>query len=504
MVSLHPIRKTTLLMKGVKNFMANALLINPPYSVSERYGNDMKKFGAVSEPLGLAYLAAGLEEQGFKVEIIDAPAQGITVKGIVEEHISKETNLVGITFLTPMYNAVKKLANKIKKSHPGVKIIVGGPHPSALPEKTLEEIASIDFICIGEGERTIVEVAEYMAGKKEIENIKGLAYRDSNDIRVNAARPIEKTLDSLPVPARHLLPMKQYKLTASRTRGTGFCPTIILARGCPFNCQFCSHPFGRTFRHHSVKRIIEEIKELVDKYDIKQVNFEADTLTIDKNFVLELCRTMIDQRIDISWTCESRMDTIDEEMLRIMKEAGCWQISYGVESGSQRLLDAIVKGVTKETIIEAFRITKKVGISIRGFFMLGLPTETKYESLQTIHFANKLNPLWAQFTVTIPYPGTPMFEQLDKEGQIRHFDWTDYNTWGGWADKKLPYISSGRTEEEIKKLQKKAMRMFYMRPRAFFGLIRSISSYQDTRKLVNGFIVLIKSAIVKPEKIKQQ
>ncbi len=482
--------------------MAKTLLVNPPFSVSERYGNDMKKFGGVSEPLGLAYLASNLEKNGFSVQIIDAPAEELTNRDIVENCIGEDVNLIGVTFLTPMFSSIKELTEQIKKFHPGVTIIAGGPHPSALPERTLEEISSIDVICIGEGERTIVEVSEYLSGKGKIEDIKGIAYRDGDcdEIRLNSPRPMENSLDSLPTPARHLLPMKEYKLTATRTKGSGFCPTIILARGCPFNCQFCSHPFGRTFRHHSVDRIVREVTELINNYEITQVNFEADTLTINKAFVLELCNAIIDRKLNIAWTCESRMDTIDEEMLLIMKQAGCWQISYGVESGSQRLLDSIVKGVTKEKIIETFRITKKVGISIRGFFMLGLPTETKEESLKTIHFARKLNPLWAQFTVTIPYPGTPMFEQLRNEGRIQHYNWTDYNTWGGWADKKLPYVSEGRTEEEIKELQKKAMRMFYMRPVALFKHIKSISTLRDFNKLVHGVVILVKTMFVKSKK----
>ena len=477
--------------------MSKTLLVNPPFSVSERYGSDMKKFGGVSEPLGLAYLASSLEKNGFSVRIIDAPAEGFSSRDIVESCITEEVNLIGVTFLSPMFSSIKKLAEQVKRYHPEVTIIAGGPHPSALPERTLEEIPSIDIICVGEGERTIVEVAEYLSGKREIKDIKGIAYRDGNQIRLNSPRPMENSLDSLPPPARHLLPMNEYKLTATRTKGSGFCPTIILARGCPFNCQFCSHPFGRTFRHHSVNRIMEEVTELIENYEITQVNFEADTLTINKAFVMELCNAIIDRKLNIAWTCESRMDTIDEEMLRIMKKAGCWQISYGVETGSQRLLDYIVKGLTKETIIETFRITKKIGISIRGFFMLGLPTETKKESLKTIRFAQKLNPLWAQFTITIPYPGTPMFQQLQREGRIQHYNWTDYNTWGGWADKKLPYVSEGRTEEEIKDLQKKAMRMFYMRPIVVFKHIKSISTMQDFKKLLNGVVILVKTMFTK-------
>ena len=269
---------------------------------------------------------------------------------------------------------------------------------------------------------------------------------------------------------------------------------MILARGCPFNCSFCSHPFGRTFRHHSINRIINELNELIDKYNINQVNFEADTLTVNKDFLVSLCQALIDKKINkkIQWTCESRIDTIDFEMLEIMKKAGCWQISYGVESGVQRLLDLINKGDKIKQIEEIFTMTKKVGITIRGFFMLGLPTETIEESWQTINFAKKLNPLWAQFTVTIPYPGTPLFEQLKKQGKIRTFDWDHYNTWAGWAEKEIPFVPENREVKEIMNLQKKALIAFYLRPKTFFKFIKQINSIKEFNKYFYGFYILMK------------
>jgi radical SAM superfamily enzyme YgiQ (UPF0313 family) len=243
--------------------------------------------------------------------------------------------------------------------------------------------------------------------------------------------------------------------------------------------------------------MIEELKELKRDYNVVQVNFEADTLTLNKRFIRELCEGIVQRGLDIRWTCESRVDTVDEYLLKIMKDAGCWQISYGVESGSQRLLDLIHKGTKKEKAMETFALTKKLGITIRGFFMLGLPTETAEESIETIEFAKELDPLWAQFTITVPYPGTPMFKQLDSEGKIRHYRWSHYNTWGGWANRHPPFVPEGRTEEELKSLQKKAMRMYYLRPKVLVKFIKSISSISDIMKYVNGFIVLVKTAVEK-------
>ena len=483
--------------------MQKTILINPPFSLEDRYGSQIKAFGALTEPMGLAYIASSLERGGFPVEILDAQALELTQKDVVDYVKQAHAVVVGITFLTPAFNVVKELANSIKHACPEIKIIVGGSHPTALPEKTLEECLAVDYVCVGEGESVILDFLEFVKGGKKVTEISSLAYRHNGRVIKNPTADLSKDIDCLPKPARHLLPMERYKLTASRTENSRFCPTIILARGCPFDCQFCSHPFGRTFRHHSVKRIIEEIKEIQGFYQTDQFNFEADTLTLDKKFITELCEAIIKERLDIKWTCESRIDTVDEPVLKKMKSAGCWQISYGVESGSQRLLDIIHKGVKKENVVKVFDLTRKIGISSRGFFMLGLPSETSKESLETINFAKSLNSLWAQFTLTIPYPGTPMFNQLQAEGKIRHYRWSDYNTWGGWAGKTLPYVPEGRTDEELRNLQKRAMTLYYMRLNMILRHIKGISSFEDFKKIFLGGCVLLKNAIRHKKNVKR-
>jgi anaerobic magnesium-protoporphyrin IX monomethyl ester cyclase len=304
---------------------------------------------------------------------------------------------------------VKALCSQIKMSYPDRRIVLGGPHCTVLPERTLVEIPEVDIVCIGEGEVTLSEIAQ-LEDDSSLSGIKGICFRSEKALIRTDARPPVQDLDEIPPPARHLLPMKKYHLTASRVSGSGYCPTILVARGCPFSCTFCSRTFGRTFRAHSIDRILSEIQALIDCYRISQLNIEADTLTVNKKFIKALCHGLIDSGINrrIRWTCESRVDTVDKEILDLMHEAGCWQISYGVETGSQRLLDSINKSISLDKIEQVFRMTKKAKISIRGFFMLGLPGESPEESQATINFAKKLNPLWAQFTVTIPYPGTKM------------------------------------------------------------------------------------------------
>ena len=477
----------------------SVVLINPPLSLQERYGNDMKKFGAVTEPLGLAYIAAYLESAHIPVRIIDAPAVGMEIDDVIEMMARYEDGIVGITMLTPMFNVVADLSDVIKKTFPDSIIVLGGAHPTALPERTLQEISSADIVCLGEGEQAMAEiVSAYSSENRFLDRIKGICFRDNGVIVRTEKRPALRDLDMIPPPARHLLPMDKYHLTASRVSGAGFCPTIIVARGCPFACSYCSRTFGRTFRAHSIDRIISEIKALITTYRVEQINIEADTLTVNKPFIRSLCNALIAHGLNrtISWTCESRVDTVDAETLELMRRAGCWQISYGVETGTQRLLDRINKSVTIERVEAIFALTKRVGITIRGFFMLGLPTETHDDSLATIAFAKKLDPMWAQFTVTVPYPGTQMFDDLDRAGKIRTYDWTKYNTWSGWkAEHELPFVAEGRSMQELVDLQKQALRQFYIRPRVILRFLKTIRSHHDLKKYLTGFYVLLKSKL---------
>lgn len=470
------------------------LLVNPPLSLEERYGSKMKKFGAISEPMGLAYIASFLEKRQRHVRILDAAVLGMNLKDIEQFLKDNYFDIIGVTMLTPAYSAVLNTLKITKKVSPRTVTVCGGPHPTAIPRETLEEIKELDIVCMGEGEHTMYEIVKTLENNEDFSKIKGIAFRQGDKIVINAPRPYEKNLDTFPIPARHLLPIERYSLTASRTRGGRYCPTVIVARGCPFRCAFCFRIFGSTFRHHSIERIIEELKLLINKYQASQVNLEADTISLDKKFLISLCDAIMSNGINkkIKWTCENRVDTIDENVLRKMKKAGCWQISYGVESGVQRLLDIILKGTKLEQIQRIFELTRKHGISIRSFFMLGLPTETREESYQTIEFAKKLDADWAQFTLTIPYPGTHLYSLVENSEDLKSKNWDEYNTWAGWKEGRLPYVTEGRTEEELRNLQRTAFYRFYMRPKIFFRFLRkSLSSFSESREILSGFLTLL-------------
>lgn len=471
------------------------LLINPPYTTEDRYGKDLGRFGPLNEPLGLAYLAANLERGGHEVAILDAPALNLTSTDICKYMEERPYDLVGVTMLTPMYNRSVEVVKALRQAFPEITIVVGGPHPTILPRETLLENEEIDFVVIGEGEIVFFNLVDGLEMSGSADEIAGIGYRKDGAVIINQPQEMIRNLDDLPIPARHLLPMHAYHMTKSRTKSE-HAFTVSVARGCPFNCAFCCRIFGRKVRHHSVKRIVQEICILVDEYGAREINLEADTLTLNRHFINFLCDELIRSGLSrkITWTCESRIDTVTQEVLKKMKEAGCWQISYGVETGSQRLLDLIHKDITLEQIEKTFEITKRAGISIRAFFMLGIPTETRQESLKTISFAKKLDARWSQFTVCTPFPGTELYDLTIGEGDLKSRSWADYKTHGGWTDGSLAYVPKGRSVEEMKRLQKQAYRAVYLRPRVFMRFLRDIDSMNKVKEYAVGLLVLIKTA----------
>jgi len=446
------------------------LLINPPLSAEQRYGKDMAQFGPCSEPLGLAYVAGALEQAGHEVRIWDGQVQGLLPLPQPWDY-----DLYGITMNTPSFSIVQKMCKDFKDFNRKVPIILGGPHPTVLSQETLRAIPEADYVVKGEGEKAIFD------------SINKGSYRF-------VASTATGDLDTLPLPARHLLPMKQYQITASRNKGH-HAYTVIVARGCPFNCAFCCRLHGRKVRFHSVDRVIQEIELLVRDYNAKEINLEADTITVNRSWMYALCDALRDTGLNrrISWTCESRVDTVDEAMLRRMKQAGCWQISYGVETGSQRLLDFIKKGTTLEQVRETFKATKRVGINIRAFFMLGIPTETREESHETISLARELKADWSQFTLCTPFPGTALFDYCRSHQESLSTRWEDYKTHGGWEGGRLAYTPRGRSEQEMKALQKQAYRSVYLQPGRVWSYLAKVRSLGQLWQGFKGAWVVLKT-----------
>ena len=449
------------------------LLLTPDLNVEKRYGKKLKDFGSMSfPPLGLAYIAAVLEKAKHTVKIIDCT---------LEELDYTNYDVIGITVMTPSYNEFRELVNRIESDVP---LIAGGMHPSILPLDTLKENKKVDYIVCGEGENIIVNLIDAIQGKIKLKDVKGIAYREGDRIIVNPPAELIHELDTLPYPSRHLFKPKY--IPAPSTYRNLPCAHMIISRGCPNRCIYCSvHTVsGRKYRHHSVRRVIDEINEL----DVKEIYFLDDLFTLDRRWVLELCASLESKNIE--WSCNTRVNLVDIELLKAMKKAGCWQIHYGIESGSQRLLNLVKKGITLDQCRDAIKWSKKAKIQTRAYFMLGLPTETKEESMVTIEFAKKLNPDYAKFSLTTPYPGTEMYEILKDE--IGDISWDKYRSMGGFVGEERPYVSKGRTSQELNELQKMAHKSFFLRPRVILNRLLKISSLTELRMNLKSMKMLVK------------
>jgi len=471
------------------------LLISPALTAVERYGSDLGKVGPSTEPLGLAYLASAVRNAGHEVVILDCEPLKYSSSDVIKFMKDAAFDVAGISFMTPMYLNAVQLIKKIRKAFPKVIIVVGGAHVTIMPDVTLKENPAIDYAVIGEGEVSFVGLLRTLGRGEDVGAVKGISFRKEGKVVFTPPQEFVKDIDSLDLPARDLLPMEKY--CPAPTYYKRLPAYIILSsRGCPYRCTYCSKISGRLYRHHSVGRVMEEVGLLIDKYGAREIIFRDDTFTVDKSFVRQLCAEIIRRKINkkVEWTCMTRVNLVDKSLLQLMRKAGCWGIHFGVESGSQRLLDLIEKDITIEQVKKVFRWTREVGIETKAFFMLGLPTETYEDSIRTIEFAKELDPDWVQFTITIPYPGTKLYDIAKANGTLKSLNWEDYQTWAGWSDKDLVYVPEGRSGKELKYLQKKAMRSFYLRPKVAFRLIFKLRSFGMIKKFFLGGWALVKSA----------
>ncbi|MCW4008039.1 MAG: B12-binding domain-containing radical SAM protein [Candidatus Bathyarchaeota archaeon] len=368
-------------------------------------------------PLGLSYVAAALEKAGFKVEMLDNYLLRKPINEVKEIVKHANPEIVGMTCSSASYPRCVETAKAIKEALPSCKIVVGGWHPSYVPESMLQH-PEIDYVVMGEGEQAMVELATCLTKGDEAaaKQVAGVAYRHGGKI-VQTVQKFIKNLDELPFPARHLLPMHLYETEIPYLKAKPF-TTMNIVRGCPFNCVYCEtrRLWGQTCRAFSPPRVINEIKHLTEKYGIKGIYFVGDNFTINKKRTIDLCELIKKSKLDIEWVCDTRADMISRELLQAMKEAGCRTIWFGVESGSPRILEKINKGITKEQTVQAFKLCREAGIQIASSFIMGIPGETFEDIELTYKFAKKLDPDWAQFNIYVAVPGSGLYDEVMQKG----------------------------------------------------------------------------------------
>jgi|ETNmetMinimDraft_20_1059909.scaffolds.fasta_scaffold32771_1 radical SAM superfamily enzyme YgiQ (UPF0313 family) len=475
------------------------LLLFPPLSVEERYGNrKLGEIGGHLPPFGLACIASYIREHSFSVGIMDALAEDMEPMQVLDYIGKHQPKVIGFSAMTPQFLRTVRIAKDISKRFPEILTIIGGHHASIMPYETLEEDCCLDLLVYGEGEETFLEIInkykergwnkeEFLKDADCLKAIDGIAFRDKDsNIKINKSRRQIEDLDSLPSPAWDLLPLGKYIPLPNQYLNK---PVIhmVSIRGCPFDCDFCSNNsvFGRKIRARSPERVVDDIKYVKSKYNMKEISFWDDTMTVNKKWLEKFCNCLIENKVNVTWTCYSRVDTVNLEILKLMKKAGCWNIFYGYESGNQQLLDNINKGITLEQIRNANKWTKEAGIEVRASFMIALPGETPEMAKKTIDFAIELEPEYAQFSITTPYPGTKLFDTAKKSGRLRE-DFSKYNMW------EVVYVPEGYMDEkQIVAIEKLAMRKFYFRFRFIFEKIKRVRSFEDIRRYINGLKMAI-------------
>lgn len=461
------------------------LLINPPSGIE----NPLL-------PLGLGYIAAVLEKNKIPVDVLDADALKMSDKEIKRKISEIRPEIVGITMMTATFYASQKVIKIIREVLPKAVIISGGAHPSALSEETLKEIPELDIVVRGEGEATILELVEALENKKNLNNVKGICYRENEKVVCTLPQSPIENLDSIPYPARNKFPLKYYKTHPPYGKKNPYMH-LITSRGCPFNCAFCSKAvFGRKLRMRSAGNIVNEIEELIKKYNVKEIKFYDDDFTLNMKRAEEICDEILKRGVKIPWSCTTRVDLVNEKLLKKMKKAGCWLISYGAESASQDLLNTINKGITIDQIRQAFKWTKKAGIRTLAYFMIGLPGETKESIEKSIKFAKELNSDFINWSLTTIFPKTQLKEivreRLESKGKIVHYTSNSHDMYRlNWDQEPLFLYEENIPIEELKKYITRSYREFYLRPKYIFSQLLKIRSPSELVYYFKAFLNMV-------------
>lgn len=453
-------------------------LVNPPQTASK-----YKFMGVIAPPLGIGYIAAVLRDNGIDVNILDASAEDMDFKEFSEEIKNRSPDIISISALTPTINKALETAKTAKEVLPNSIIVMGGYHPTFDFEETLKN-DFVDIVIRGEGEYVLRDLVETIENNGDLREVRGIVFKEDDNIVLNPNADLIYDLDALPFPAFDLMPMNKYKLLDMDTHMA----TMITTRGCPMKCSFCSSAamHGRKMRQRSVDNILAEIDFLREKYDINTIAFMDDTFTLKKSRLMEFCDKLKQKDYEIMWGCTARVDTLDEEVLKNMKESGCITVFMGVESVDQNQLDSMDKGITVPKIENAFKMSRKLGIRTIASVALGMPGDTKKIMNKTIKFVHKLKPNYAIYSLSTPYPGTRFYKESFEKNLIKVKDWSKYTLIS-------PILETADCSlKDLRKMQTKAFIKFYLRPHYLLSQFR-----QDGTYFIKTIFGVIKTALTK-------
>ncbi len=437
------------------------LLLNPPFKPRRGFNREGRCTQAADfwstpwPPYSLASIA-GVLRTDHDVRILDCPAQNIDRRALGEFVAAYQPDMVVSSTSTQTIDPDLRLLRELKAAH-RLETAVLGIHATVFAEEILSA-RHVDFVIRHEPEETTEELVAAVQGRGDLSSIRGLGYVDKDGgVRLTETRPFIQDLDALPFPAWDLVDMDKYRLPFY---GRKFVIVNTL-RGCPFGCSFCNTPvyYGSRPRHRSVPSIVAEIKHGLDRYEIGDIFFWGDTFTLVREQIRALCSRIIDEGLAIRWVANSRVDTVDKEILELMKRAGCWMLSYGIESGDEAILSRCGKRITRERVTEAVRLTKEAGIKAAGHFILGLPGETEGSAQRTLDFAASLDLDFANFYSAVPFPGSPLYDEAQAQGWIRPGNWERFSQ--SEFIMNLPTIAASR----LRRLRRKAYLSSYLRPK---------------------------------------
>lgn len=434
------------------------LLINPSLAV----------FGkSTIVPLGLAYLAAVLEENNIEVKILDMCVEKLDPK------LFDWSDILGITSSTPSINQTFKIAKEAKQINPNIKIFLGGPHPSALPHECNKDF--IDGVVVGEGEYTFLEICKAIEKNKQLTKIKGLYIGTKFTPREQI-----KDIDSLPFPAYHLFkyPEKYGNAQPFLSNKTP-CGTIMTSRGCPFKCLFCFKGiYGSTFRPRSPENVVQEWKFLVEKFKVKEIAVQDDIFNFDIKRAEKIFQLLKREKLDIPWVTPNgiKPNFLNRDFLLKMRKAGCYRTAFGVESGNQEILNKMRKGTTLKMISNAFKLCREAKIKTMAFFILGMPYENRKTMQDTIDFAKKIDPDYSQFCIAAPFPGSELYNLIKSKGKLLIDDYSKYDQ---MAEGKAYFEIGDVKKELVEEMYKKAYRDFYLRPKIMARFLRDKRTWHN-------------------------
>lgn len=454
------------------------LLACPPHSLEDRYGKNIAKAAGILPPLGILYLAAYLKKNGHSVFVVDGSVDSYqTLMTAVKE---KRPDIFGVSAPTFLWRKAVKLLEDVKSQFPEIFLIVGGPHPTFFPEQCFIDSPSLDAVVIGEGEITLLEICKAIESRRSFDGITGAAFRPKDGkVRINQRREEINDIDELPFPARELIDISKYKPALQQYKVLPV-TSIMGSRGCPFQCIFCAHVTGNKTRYRSPQSIANEIRFLINNYGIKEISFWDDTMTVNKDRVIELCRIMKRESMGVIWSAQARVNTVDLQMLREMKSAGCWKIFFGVESLMQKNLDALKKGTTSGQVVDAISWAKEAGIETEASFIFGIPGETYEEAKAEVREIIKLDPDYMKCFPLTPIPGTELYAHVTKYGKMLAQNFDDF------TENKVVFIPYTMTEKQLTGIVSYAYKKFYLRPSYILKRLSKINSMEDAKKCIRG------------------